>query len=131
MVSSFPLVSNSARSSCRNCVLYRHNFSSFSSLSPSSLLSISFYKICHHHHYMSCHKSNGSYVIKKVKLVIIQIFSIQKIRQNIWTIFFQALESFFFHKGVFVTKVIKVNIITNIFGPLLSITNTLFKNVSP
>ena len=46
-------------------------------------------------------------------------------------IFFQTSEAFFLHKGGFVTKVIKANIITKILGPDLSVTNTPFKNVSP
>ena len=46
-------------------------------------------------------------------------------------IFFQTSEAFFSYKGVFVTKVIKANIITKILGPDLSVKNIPFKNVSP
>ena len=57
--------------------------------------------------------------------------------------FFQAVEAFFPHKGVFFTKVIKAKIIAfikakiiafikaKILGPVLSVKHTPFKNVSP
>ena len=66
-----------------------------------------------------CTKSNGRYDIKaeKVKIVINQIFghlqhSIHTYEERYFeNIFFQTLEAIFPCKGVFFTKVVKVNII--------------------
>ena len=50
--------------------------------------------------------------------------------KDIWKIFFQTSEAFFPYKGVFVTKILKANIMafikTNILRPVLSVTTPPF-----
>ena len=57
--------------------------------------------------------------------------SIQKMRWDIWRIFFQTLEASFPYKGVFFTKVVNANIIafkiTTILKPVVSVKNTPIK----